>query len=115
MTPLIQLIRPENFRDEVITEPRIVLLLCMPHDDAFPQQLRVVEEVAEMFKDKLKAVLTEDAFIEVFKKNLHIIGTPTILILRQGKEIARVFGISDREPLTEVIRQTAQTVLKEVW
>lgn len=91
------------------------MLLCMPHDDGFPEQRRVVEEIAEMFKDKLKAVLTEDAFIEVFKKNLHIVGTPTILILRRGEEIARVFGISDREPLIKVIRQTAQTILKEDW
>ena len=67
MVSLIQTIRPENFWDEVISEPKIVLLLCMPHDDAFPRQQRVLEEIAGIYRERIKVVLPEEAFIEVFK------------------------------------------------
>ena len=115
MVSLIQTIRPENFCDEVISEPKIVLLLCMPHDEAFPRQQRVLEEIAGIYRERIKVVLPEEAFIEVFKKNLNIVGTPTFLILKRGKEIARVWGESDKETLIQTLLDTVRKVLKENW
>ncbi|MRR18013.1 MAG: hypothetical protein EG826_16315 [Deltaproteobacteria bacterium] len=111
----IHAIRPETYGDEVIGESKIVLLLCMPHDEAFPRQEKVLEEIAGIYRERIKVVLPEEAFLEVFKKNLHIVGTPTFLILKQGKEIARVWGESDRETLIQAVRDTASKVLKENW
>jgi hypothetical protein len=115
MASFIHSVCPETFQDEVMSESRMVLLLCMPHDDEFLRQRRIIEEVAEIFGNKLKVVLPEEAFIEVFKKTLHIVGTPTFLLFNQGKEIARILGVSDRDPLIDVIREAALTVLKENW
>ena len=103
MSASIHIIYPENYREEVISEARIVLLLCMPHDDAFPQQRRIIEEIARRYSEALKVVLPDEAFIEVFKRDLHITGTPTILILNRGKEISRVLGITDDRSLNEII------------
>lgn len=115
MISLIHTISPENFRDEVFSESKIVLLLCMPHDDAFPRQQRMLEEIACIYRERLKVVLPEEAFIEVFKKNLNIIGTPTFLILKRGEEIARVWGETEREPLIQILLDTVRKVLKENW
>jgi len=115
MVSLIQTIRPETFWDEVMSEPKIVLLLCMPHDDAFPRQQRVLEEIAGIYRERIKVVLPEEAFIEVFKNNLNIVGTPTFLILKEGKEIARVWGESDREKLVQILLDTVRNVLNENW
>ena len=115
MVSLIHIIRPETFGDEVISEQKIVLLLCMPHDDAFPRQQRVIEEIAGIYRERIKVVLPEEASIEVFKKNLNIVGTPTFLILKRGKEIARIWGESDREKLVQILLDTVRKVLKENW
>jgi len=113
--PLIYTVRPETFGEEVISESKIVLLLCMPHDEAFPRQQSILEELARIYPEKIKVVLPEEAFIEVFKKNLNVIGTPTFLILKKGKEIARIWGESDRETLIQILLDTARKVLKEDW
>ncbi len=112
---LIDTVRPETFGDKVIAESKIVLLLCMPHDEAFPRQQGVLEEIAELYKEKIKVVLPEEAFLDVFKKNLNVIGTPTFLILKSGKEIARIWGESDRETLIQILLDTASKIFKESW
>ena len=83
---VIQTISPEYFGHEVIAESKIVLLFCMPHDEAFAGQQRVLEEIAGIYGERVKVVLPEEAFIEVFKRNLNIVGTPTLLIFKKGKE-----------------------------
>lgn len=103
MSASIHTINPENYREEVISESKIVLLLCMPRDDTFPQQRRIVEEIARRYSNALKVVLPDEAFIEVFKRDLHITGTPTILILNRGKEISRVLGMTDGRTLNEIV------------
>ena len=115
MAPLIHKIRPENFRDEVVVEPRLVLLLCMPQDDEFPQQRKIVEEIAGLYREKLKVVLPEEVFLSTFIRDFKVTGTPTFLILRGGVEIARVLGVTDREPLIEAIVESAKKILKEEW
>jgi hypothetical protein len=115
MAPLIHKIHPENFRDEVVVEPRLVLLLCMPQDDEFPKQRKIVEEVAGLYREKLKVVLPEEAFLATFKRDFKVTGTPTFLILRRGVEIGRILGVTDREPLIEAILESAKRILKEDW
>ena len=51
---LVCLIRSENFEQEVIAEKRPVLILCMPRDDEFPQQLKVMEDIATKHSQELK-------------------------------------------------------------
>jgi len=112
---IIQTISPEDFGHEVIAESKIVLLFCMPHDEAFAEQQRVLEEIACIYGERVKVVLPEETFIDVFKRNLNIVGTPTLLILKKGREIGRIWGEIDREQLIQILRETAKKVLKEIW
>ena len=99
----------------MVLEPRLVLLLCMPKDDVFSQQRKIIEEIAGLYREKLKVVLPEEDFLATFKGDFKITGTPTFLILRRGIEIARVLGVTEREPLIEAIVESARKTLKEDW
>ena len=103
METLTRLIRPENFEREVMGEKKPVLLLCMPRDEEFPNQLKVIEDIARKYSEELKVGLLQEEFIEAFKKNYEILGTPTFLILVEGKERGRMLGLADLEMLTVLI------------
>lgn len=103
MGTLIYLIGSENFEQEVIAERRPVLILCMPRDDEFPQQLKVIKDISTKYGQELKVGILDEGFIEAFKKNYGVVGTPTFLLLMEGKERARMLGLADHEMLTNLI------------
>ncbi len=96
-------IRPENFTEEVILEKKPVLLICMAQDDSFSKQLKVLQNVAGRYDKELKVGLLAQDSMEIFKKRLQIIGTPTFLLMMEGKEISRILGVSDEKTLTNLI------------
>jgi len=106
METLISLIRPENFEQEVVEEKKPVLLLCMHRDEEFPNQMKVIEAIASKYSDELKVGLLEEEFIEAFKKNYGVVGTPTFLVLVEGKERGRMLGLADQETLTDLVSQS---------
>jgi hypothetical protein len=103
MGTLVRLIRPENFEREVIGEKKPVLLLCMPRDEEFPKQFKVLEDIATKYSQELKVGVLEEGLIEAFKKNYSVIGTPTFLLLVEGKERGRMLGLADQEMLTDLV------------
>ena len=106
MTTWVHLIRPENFEQEVIAEKKPVLLLCMPRDEELPNQLKVMEDIARRYGQELKVGVLQEEFIEAFKREYGVVGTPTFLMLVEGKEKNRMLGLADRETLTDLISQT---------
>ena len=109
MEPWIRSIRPENFMDEVVLVKKPVLLICMPDDDSFSRQLKILQSVAEKYEKELKVGLLAQDSMAIFKKRLQIIGTPTFLLMSEGKEISRILGVSDRETLTHLVDQHLST------
>ena len=103
MKTLVNLIRLENFEQEVIAEKRPVLLLCMQRDEEYPKQLKLMEDIAERYINELKVCVLQEETIEPFKKSYSILGTPTFLIMREGKERRRMLGLADQETLINLI------------
>ena len=103
MTKTICSIRPENFQQEVAFETRLVLLLCMPRSESFPGQVKIIEDIAMNYPEEIKVGLIEEAYIDIFKGNLNIRGTPTFLLMDGGKEINRLIGLADRKALEALI------------
>ena len=110
MAPLIQLITPDNFIEEVLSGEKPVLLLCMPADGDFPSQLQSLEAIAKSYGSWLKVGLVKEVFIESFKKQLGIVGTPTYLFFRSGSEINRKLGLADRNGLEQFISEVMKKV-----
>ncbi|MBN1381252.1 MAG: hypothetical protein JXA41_06235 [Deltaproteobacteria bacterium] len=103
MTPTVCVIKPENINQEVIAEKKPLLLLCMPQDDQFSQQLRILKDVAVQYAPTIKTGVVSNDYIEVFKKKYGITGTPTFLILLEGKEKSRLLGLADHKRLMDLI------------
>ena len=103
MKTLVNLIRPENFEQEVIAEKRPVLILCMPRDEEFPKQFKLMEDIAGRYINALKVCVLQEETIEAFKKSYSILGTPTFLILVEGQERSRMLGLADQETLMNLL------------
>jgi len=103
MSALVHFITPDNFIEKVISEERPMLLLCMPRDDDFPSQLRLVQVIAGQHESWLKVGLLVDAFLDSFKINLCVAGTPTFLVFHGGKEKGRMLGLVDHRGLEEFV------------
>lgn len=101
--PEIHFIREDNFEAAIISEKKPVLLLCMPHDDQFSAQMNIVTETVAKYEGPLKIALLDESFIGSFKKKYRVPGTPTYLILKEGKEISRSLGLTDEQMLRTLI------------
>jgi hypothetical protein len=113
MDALIQVITPDSFMGKVISEKKPTLLLCMPQDDDFPSQLTSIESIARRYRSWLKVGLLEEAFIENFKSNLRITGTPTYLFFLNGYERGRMLGLADPTGLERFIFEMTDETAKE--
>ena len=100
MESWIRSIRPDNFNEEVILEKEPLLIVCLAQDDGYARQLTVLQHIAERYEKEIKIGLLAQDSMEICKKKLQIIGTPTFLLMKEGKEIGRVLGVSDQKTLT---------------
>ncbi len=100
---MVFLIRPENFTQEVVSEKKPVLILCMPRNEDFPMQVKLLEDIAISHSQELKVGVLEEDSIEAFKKTYAILGDPTFLILVEGKEVSRILGLADEAKLRDFI------------
>lgn len=102
------LIGPVNFTDEVLQADQPFLLLCMPCDDDFPGQRKLMEDASKHYGQQLKTGMLTEEFTESFKKKFDIHGTPTFLIFWSGNEANRMLGLADFRTLESFIRETIQ-------
>lgn len=107
MDPSISLIHADNFTREVINENRPLLLLCATVDDNYNYQLDLIKKIFEAYNGLLKIGLLEDAFLAVFKKIYKVVGTPTFLILLEGKERNRFLGLADEKSLSDFVESSS--------
>ena len=94
---------PESFEQEVIAEKKPVLLLIMPQDSEFPAQVELLEKIERSHGPEWKVGLVQDYFIEKIRSKYQIGGTPTFLVLVEGKEKGRLLGLATWETLTSFI------------
>jgi len=94
------LIHAGNLEQEVIFEKKPVLILCMPLNDQFSQQKKILEELAAERLAEIKTGLIREDFIEPFRKNYGVKGTPTFLVLKKGQEVGRLLGVAERSTLS---------------
>ncbi|MEE9910087.1 MAG: hypothetical protein K4571_00035 [Deltaproteobacteria bacterium] len=101
--PEIHFIGEDNFEAAVVQEQKPVLLLCLPQDDQYAQQINIVMETVAKSEVPLKIGLLNESFIGPFKKRYHVSGTPTFLILEEGREKNRSLGLADEQMLKALI------------
>jgi len=103
MEPWIRSIRPDNFTEEVVLETKPLLIICLAQDDGFAGQLTILQDIARRFAKEIKVGLLAQDSMEICKRKLQIIGTPTFLLMKNGGEVGRILGRADQETLTHFI------------
>ena len=84
-------------------EKETLLVVCMPRDEEFHKQLELIEYFAKSYNQTLKVGVLDEEFIEPFKKQYGVEGTPTFLILVEGREKGRLLGLADKDALCNLI------------
>jgi len=110
MQNLIRRIKLQNFKNEILDDQKPVLLLCMPSDDDFPDQIKILEHVALSWGTGLHVGLMQETDSDSFKEVLHISGTPTFLMFHQSKEINRMLGLADKSMLESFIEESMNQI-----
>lgn len=95
-------------------ETRPVLLVCTVQDDSYARQMKVLENVAQTYEKELKVGLLAQDSTEIFKRKLNIAGTPTLLLMRAGREINRILGVTDLETLIALLDRHLLSEPREV-
>jgi hypothetical protein len=67
--------------------------------------VNIVIEAAAKYNGRLKIGLIDESFIGPFKKRYNVLGTPTFLILNQGREKNRSLGLADEQTITALISE----------
>lgn len=102
-------VRKENWEEEVLRSDKLVLVdfwgpQCGPCKLLLPE----IEKIAEEFSQYLKVVKIDVSKNRRLCVELRIMGLPTIVLFKNGKEIARLSGnIAIKE-----IRETIQYLLE---
>jgi len=99
------LIEPDNFESEVTNEKRPVLLSFIHRDLEFETHITAMEGISKRYADTLKVCVLDAEFIGPLGEKLGVDGTPTFLVLAEGKEKSRMLGQADNETLEAFLSQ----------
>jgi hypothetical protein len=112
LNTLIKRINPQNFQENVIEAAEPLVVLCMPRDDDFPDQLRSLELAVGGCKAHLSAAFVDESFLETFKGMFHITGTPTYLFFYKAMEINRMLGIANRQTIESFFKESFGKIIR---
>jgi hypothetical protein len=94
-----------NFQTEVLGANKPVLVAWLRNEADFSEQKEDLKDLSEDLT-AIKVYLAGEEGGEFVKKQLRILGTPTYLILEQGKERDRMLGKTDKEALRNFVVNT---------
>ena len=95
----------ENFEKEVLKSDKAVLVdfwapWCMPCKIIAP----AVEKISEEMKSEVKVMKSNVDDVPEIATELSILNIPTLLLFKDGKEIARMIGVNSKEAIENKIR-----------
>ena len=95
-----------DFQDKVITSSLPVLVdfyadWCGPCKMAAP----ILEELSELYKEKLLIVKINVDQNQVSAQQYDVMSIPTVLMIKEGKEVGRQIGFSGKQGYEELIKK----------
>ena len=95
----------ENFEKEVLNSDKAVLVdfwapWCMPCKIIAP----AVEKISEEMKAEVKVMKSNVDEAPEVATEMSILNIPTLLLFKDGKEIARMIGVNSKEAIENKIR-----------
>lgn len=96
----------DNFTDAISRQDQVLFLLCMPHNNDYPEQVQALQDCCKDFDGLLIPGVVNEAFIEPFRLRYEVRGTPTFLIFKNGNELDRLLGMHSPEALVRFAEET---------
>lgn len=106
----IKLIKLKEFDEEICSEGRPVLILCVRRDYQFSSQTDLIRNLLERADQgcsiALKVCLMDEESPEEFNDRLDLQGSPAFLLYENGKEKDRLLGVADEARLKGFLRNS---------
>ncbi len=99
----------DNFEQEVIQEKHPVLLAFIHLQHDFNNQIETLMNIEESYRGDLKICLINENHIWSLKEKLKVKGTPTFILLQEGREEGRLLGLTDMVLLSDFLKQLLNT------
>jgi thioredoxin-like negative regulator of GroEL len=93
----------EAFDSRVLRERKPVLLACLHWGADMEKQVGLLESVSKKCGEGLKTCFLREDSMTAWKDVFGIVGTPTFIILDNGRERGRFLGVADDQSLTDFI------------
>jgi len=99
-------ITKENFEKEVLKSGKPVLIdfwapWCMPCKIIAPS----VEKLAEELKDRVSVAKSNVDDSPEVATDLSVLNIPTLILFKDGREVARMIGVNSKEAIEAKIRE----------
>ncbi|MBF0121146.1 MAG: thioredoxin family protein [Desulfobacterales bacterium] len=99
--------------DELFIEQKPILLVCLQHDRANKKDLEILEKISETFSESIKICIASLDSMKAVIEAYDVKGTPTFLLLKDGKEHNRILGEVDSNLLTKAILSLLSSIGKK--
>jgi thioredoxin-like negative regulator of GroEL len=93
----------EKLFDLIEQSGKSVLAAFMRINHGFAEQIASLREVYGDFANQLDVCLVDESSLPMVEKRFTIMGTPTYLLFRNGKELGRYLGYARPEALREFV------------
>jgi len=100
---MITKIRLDNITHELLRETCPVLLACVYPGESWKDLIHTLDELSERYDRSLKVCVLHQNSIKAFCETYGIDGTPTFLIMKEGREQDRLLGEVDRSALESFV------------
>ncbi|MBI2626439.1 MAG: thioredoxin fold domain-containing protein [Candidatus Nealsonbacteria bacterium] len=96
----------DTFEKEVLKAKKIILVdVWGPNCHNCLALMSAVEELAKKYSKKLKVVKMNVVGNRVFLMGLKVMGLPTIIFYKKGREVKRLTGIITKEILEKAVEE----------
>lgn len=98
-----------NNPQELLMTRGTALVACLGHTNEYIKQLKALIEISSWFAGALTILIISNGPLKNLKlrggNEITVLGTPTFLLLHDGKEQARFLGETDTEKLAEFLQK----------
>ena len=103
---MLSLIKPDMLKQGVSNQEIPVLIGFLRKKEAFSGQIMVLENLFQLYGDRLKICLGDEYFLDIFFEKFGFQGTPFYLLFSDGKEKNRFFGHAEVDELEAFLKDS---------
>ncbi|QGY38704.1 thioredoxin [Pseudodesulfovibrio cashew] len=104
----VRTLEPQAFDIELQSGQGPCLVAFLKRNDRYRDQMKILEEASAAYGGVFRFYLFDADYLDTALERFKVKGTPTFLLFREGREVSRLIGESDRETLGEFIESALE-------